>query len=366
MHNSDLLVISGPEISSLLAGLESQLMRTVRRAYEIHGEGKSSLPHSIFLRLPDKRNRIIGLPAYLGAEAEVAGMKWVSSFPGNVENGVDRASALLIMNSLITGRPESVLEGSIISARRTAAGAGLAAQILHGSGEVDSLGLIGCGLINFENARFITAAIPDIKYLTVYDLNENYAYQFAQRCYEMLDGIKVKIAKNTTEVFKSSTLIAFATTSLEPYVLDTSDCLPGATLLHISLRDLTTTAILQCTNVVDDIDHVLREKTSVHLTEELTGNRDFIRCTLSDVLRGKKTARENRDDIVVYSPFGLGVLDIAVGNLVCKLARQREMGIVVDKFFPESWLRGEILLPPVVLVKDAVIAPESVLPVLIL
>ena len=364
MHNSDLLVISGPEVSDLLEGLESQLMRTVRRAYEIHGEGQSALPHSTFLRLPDLRNRIIGLPAYLGAEAQVAGMKWVSSFPGNVEKGVDRASAVLIMNSLITGRPESVLEGSIISARRTAAGAGLAAQILHGSGEVNSLGLIGCGLINFENARFITAAIPDIKYLTVYDLNEDYAQQFAQRCHENFDGIKVKIAKSTKEVFKSSTLIAFATTSLEPYVLDTSECLPGSTLLHISLRDLSADATLQCTNVVDDIDHVCREKTSVHLTEQQTGNRDFIRCTLSDVLLGKSTARENRDDIVVYSPFGLGVLDIAVGNLVCKLAREQHMGVVVDKFFPESWLR-EKQLPPVVLVKGAVVAPDDVLPVLI-
>lgn len=365
MHSSDLLVISGPEVSGLLAGLESQLMRTVRRAYEIHGEGLSNLPHSTFLRLPDLRNRIIGLPAYLGAEAAVAGMKWVSSFPSNIEKGVDRASAVLIMNSLTTGRPEAVLEGSIISARRTAAGAGLAAQILHGSGEVDSLGLIGCGLINFENARFITAAVPDIKSLTIYDLREDYAEQFARRCHENLDGIKVKIAQSTSEVFKSSTLIAFATTSLEPYVLDTSDCLPGTTLLHISLRDLSTEAILQCTNVVDDIDHICREKTSVHLTEQLTGNRDFIRCTLSDVLRGKMTARENRDDVVVYSPFGLGVLDIAVGNLVCKLARKQEIGLVVDKFFPESWTR-EKALPPVVLVKNAVVAPESTLPVLIL
>jgi ornithine cyclodeaminase len=365
MHNSDLLVISGPEVSSLLEGLESQLMRTVRRAYEIHGEGKSNLPHSTFLRLPDLRNRIIGLPAYLGAEVQVAGMKWVSSFPGNVEKGVDRASAVLILNSLVTGRPESVLEGSIISARRTAAGAGLAAQILHGSGEVESLGLIGCGLINFENARFITAAVPDIKFLTIYDLNESYAQQFAQRCHQFLNGIKVKFAKSTAEVFRSSTLIAFATTSLEPYILDTSECLPGATLLHVSLRDLSAKAILQCTNVVDDIDHVCREKTSVHLTEQLTGNRDFIRCTLSDVLRGRQTARENRDDVVVYSPFGLGVLDIAVGKLVCKLARERKIGMVVNSFFPESWLRDQKPLPPIILVKGAVVAPESTLPVLI-
>lgn len=353
MHNGDLLIISGHEVSGLLAGHESDLMRIVRRAYEIHGEGNSHLPHSVFLRLPEKRNRIIGLPAYLGEEVAAAGMKWVSSFPANVENGIDRASAVLILNSLLTGRPEALLEGSIISARRTAASTGLAAQILHGSGDVESLGLIGCGLINFENARFIKAAIPDIKYLTIYDVNPAYAEQFAQRCHKFLNGIKINIAKDVTEVFKSSTLIAFATTALDPYVFDTSDCLPGTTVLDVSLRDLTTEAILQCTNVVDDVDHVCREKTSVHLTEEITGNRDFIRCTLSDVLRGKSTAREQRDEVVIFSPFGLGVLDIAVGNLVCKLARQQDLGQVIKKFLPESWLRGERQPPPSVLVQSA-------------
>jgi len=359
MHNGDLLIISGHEISELLAGHESDLMRVVRRAYEIHGEGKSCLPHSVFLRLPEQRNRIIGLPAYLGGEVAAAGMKWISSFPANVENGVDRASAVLIMNSLLTGRPEALLEGSIISARRTAASAGLAAQILHGSGDVESLGLIGCGLINFENARFITTAIPDIKSFTIYDLNAAHAEQFALRCHESLDGIKVNIAKDITEVCKSSTVIAFGTTALEPYVFDTSDFLPGTTILNISLRDLTAEAILQCTNIVDDIDHVCRENTSVHLAERLIGNRDFIRCTLSDVLRGKNTAREDRDDIVIFSPFGLGVLDIAVGNLVCNLARQQDLGQVIKWFLPNSWSRGEKLPPPSVLIQSANEAPDS-------
>ncbi len=341
MHNGDLLVISGHEISSLLEGRESELMRVVREAYELHGEGNSNLPHSVFLRLPDKRNRIIGLPAYLGGEGASAGMKWISSFPANVENGIDRASAVLILNSMLTGRPEALLEGSIISARRTAASAGLAAQTLHGDHDVKSLGLIGCGLINFANARFIKAALPQINHLTIYDVNPSYAEQFAQRCHDVFDDIKVTIARDIAEVFKSSTLIAFATTALEPYVVDASDFLPGTTVLNVSLRDFTPEAILQCTNIVDDVDHVCRERTSVHLAEQLTGNREFIRCTLSDVLLNKNTVREDRDDVVIFSPFGLGVLDIAVGNLVCKLARQQDLGQVIERFLPAPWLRGE-------------------------
>jgi 2,3-diaminopropionate biosynthesis protein SbnB len=348
MYDGDLLVLSGSEVFALLEGREAELIRTVRRAYEIHAAGNSYLPHSIFLRLPEDRNRIIGLPAYLGEEAAIAGMKWVSSFPGNVERGLNRATAVIIINSLVTGRPDAMLEGSIISARRTAASAALSAQVLHGSRAVNSLGMIGCGLISFEIARFVTTALPSIKSLTIFDLSEQRASQFADHCRRLLD-ITVNIAEDIDAVFRSSTLISFATTATTPYISDLSACLPGSTLMHISLRDITPEAMLQCVNVVDDIDHICRARTSVHLAEELHGSRDFIRCTLADIMRWHTTARDNPDDIVIFSPFGLGVLDLAVGKLVCELAHKQGIGKITKRFLPGSWLDEKRREPDVVI-----------------
>lgn len=97
MVNGDVIILKGDEVASLLRGRELEIIETVRDAYAAHGAGDSSLPHSTFLLFPsDPRNRIISLPADLGGQFEVAGAKWVSSFPGNLSLGLDRASALVV------------------------------------------------------------------------------------------------------------------------------------------------------------------------------------------------------------------------------------------------------------------------------
>src|SRR5579864_7774004 len=131
MRDGSVLILSGKEVGEICAGRELEILEAVRAAYRAHGRGESALPHSTFLRFPDdESNRIIALPAYLGDAFAVAGVKWIASFPGNVDRGMARASALLVLNSTSNGRPEVVLEGSLVSALRTAASA--AVRPAHG------------------------------------------------------------------------------------------------------------------------------------------------------------------------------------------------------------------------------------------
>jgi 2,3-diaminopropionate biosynthesis protein SbnB len=347
MHDTDTLILKGSEVLALLRERELELIQTVRKAYETFAQEDVSLPYSQFLNFPNApKNRIIALPAYLGGDFAAAGIKWVASFPDNLAIGLDRASAVLILNSTVTGRPQAIIEGSIINAKRTAASAALAAYCLQASHKATVAGFLGCGLINFEIARFLLAICPEINSLMICDSDSARAEQFKTKCRDTFAGVEVNVVKDAPTLLKSTELISMATTAAVPHIFDLSDCAPGSTILHISLRDLSPEVILSCDNIVDDIDHVCRAQTSVHLAEQYVGNRDFIRCTLAEILLGKSPPRGDSRGVAVFSPFGMGVLDIAVGKLVCELALEKGAGMIIESFLPEPWVAEKSFRAP--------------------
>jgi ornithine cyclodeaminase len=329
----DILVLGSSEVSMLLSGQESEIIRRMEMAYRLHGRGDSSLPHSVFLRFPEnERDRIIALPGYLGGEVNSAGVKWIGSFPGNIQRGIERASALLILNSMTTGRPKAVLEGSLISAKRTAASAALAAGILHGNRK-GIAGFIGCGPINLEIFGFLRSKCPAVDRFILYDLSGERAERFKEQCERQFAGVDVQIGRQLDDLFRDATLLSFATTATTPYVNSFDRCSPGTVVLNISLRDLSPEVILSSENIVDDVNHVCREGTSIHRTEQVTGHRRFIRCTLADLLEGKAALDQNGLRRI-FSPFGLGILDIALGEYVFQLALEKGRGTYLHSFLP--------------------------------
>lgn len=337
MRDDDILVLGAEDVAALSAGREEEIMATVGQAYRAHGQGQSSLPQSTFLRFPgDDTSRIIALPAFLGDGFQVAGMKWISSFPSNLQHGMARASAVIVLNSCSTGRPEAVLEGSLISAQRTAASAALAARTFLGGKAPEAAGFIGTGVINAEIARFLSVALPGIQRLSVLDLDAARANRFAADLHALpaYADAEVSVAPSVEELLRASPLVSFATTAIRPHVASLSACAPGTVVLHVSLRDLAPEAILGLDNVVDDVEHVCRAQTSVHLAEQLTGSRGFIRCTLAEILEGAVPPRRDEGAVTVFSPFGLGVLDIAVAKAVLERARTAGRGVRIPSFLP--------------------------------
>src|SRR5579864_228164 len=208
MRDGSVLILSGKEVGEICAGRELEILEAVRAAYRAHGRGESALPHSTFLRFPDdESNRIIALPAYLGDAFAVAGVKWIASFPGNVDRGMARASALLVLNSTSNGRPEVVLEGSLVSALRTAASAAAAAHALLGGGSPQVAGLVGAGVIQRQTAHFLALALPGLRRFLVHDLDAARARRLADALEQR--GARAEVAPALGEVLARCSLVSF-------------------------------------------------------------------------------------------------------------------------------------------------------------
>jgi ornithine cyclodeaminase/alanine dehydrogenase-like protein (mu-crystallin family) len=173
--------------------------------------------------------------------------------------------------------------------------------------------------------------------LYLYDLKAERAVQFKQVCEKAFQQIETEVVTDINMLLGSSTLISIATTAAEPYISDIGSLAPGSTVLHISLRDLAPEVILSCDNVVDDADHVCRAQTSIHLAEQRVGTREFIRCALANVTSGAAPARSDASKTTVFSPFGLGVLDIAVSELAYNTAIRLNKGTLIKSFLPGPW-----------------------------
>ena len=334
MPSNDVLVIGAPQVEAALAGREQSVLDAVRKAYEIHSHGESSLPHSSFLRFPDSdKDRIICLPAYLGDEYQLAGVKWIASMPDNVARGMERASAVIILNDRVTGQPKAVMEGSIISKQRTAASAALASKVLA-PGEPETIGFVGCGPINTAVAQFLTATWPNVRRFLAFDLDPARAEALSEVMLGRKPGAHFSVAPGLEQLLSECQMVAFGTTAIKPYVDDLDACPAGATILHVSLRDLSPGAILSNHNVVDDLDHVNRAATSIHLASEQAGNTNFIHSSLGDLLLGKVELPGRDERKLIFSPFGLGVLDLAVADLVHNAVAENGGGTLIESFLP--------------------------------
>ncbi len=328
-------VVSGSQVRDALEGRETEIVSLVETTYRLHCAGDSVNPPSYFLQFPDRPSaRIIALPASIGGEIRVDGIKWISSFPDNVAAGIPRASAVLILNDHQTGYPFACLESSIISASRTAAFAASAADWLtRERARPRTVGFIGTGLIARYIHTYLAATGWTFDAIGVHDHSADSAAGFCGYL-EQGDGTaRISAHGDAEQLIRSSDLVVFATTAGEPHIHNPAWFAHNPLVLHISLRDLAPEILLASTNIVDDVEHCLKANTSPHLAEQQTASRDFLAGTLGDVMAGKIQPPTDRP--VIFSPFGLGVLDLAVGKDVYDQIANHGQLHIIDGFFHE-------------------------------
>jgi len=133
---------------------------------------------------------------------------------------------------------------------------------------------------------------------------------------------------------RASDLILLTTVASTPHITDATLFAHNPLVLHLSLRDLAPEILLKSQNVVDDVEHVMKADTSPHLAEQKTGSRSFVTGTLADVICGRRSVDRCRP--IIFSPFGMGILDLAVGKWVYDRAVASGQELRLSDFFYET------------------------------
>ena len=119
-----LLYLSRGDVRAVMGDSIRAYVEALREALALHAGGATAQPLKPYLRWRENghiADRIIAMPAYVGGEAPMAGIKWIGSKHDNPSaRGIPRASAVIVLNDAETHFPLAVMEGGEISGMRTA------------------------------------------------------------------------------------------------------------------------------------------------------------------------------------------------------------------------------------------------------
>ncbi|AGA92366.1 putative ornithine cyclodeaminase, mu-crystallin (plasmid) [Thioflavicoccus mobilis 8321] len=336
--DSAITILTAADIVHMLSERHAELKDIVIKVYTEFGRGTIAVPPAAFLRPKANRpERFIALPAYLAYGDAVAGVKWIGSFPRNTDDGLERASAVIVLNSPADGRPLALLEGATISAIRTAMSALVLVETIRKDRNVSRIGVIGCGRIAFAVCRLLATEYGCLKGPLVYDADSKRAQRFAQVLKELEIAADVVSLPSQGEILRDCQVVVFATTATEPHLALPDPNVAGQVILHLSLRDIEPESMWDAINIVDSQEHAFREGTSLGLARRLARGNNMEVVEISDLLAKERRIDVERGTRIIFSPFGLGALDVALAHYVWRRSAILGVGVQVPGFLGTSW-----------------------------
>ena len=324
-----MLVLSEKQVQSLIDIQE--LIAALEQAHIQYSTGKAVVPVRLVVPLPQIRGRITSMPGYLNAD-KVLGMKVVTYFQDNPRQNLPAILGTVMLFSAESGKIIAVMDGSSITAIRTACASAMATKALANA-EAPVLGILGAGV----QARAHIRALCPVRKISKIKLYSPSGKSGAavKKDLESEVGAAVEIARSAEEAVRDSDLIVTATTSNTP-VLSREWLKPGAHINAVGShrpdqREIDGPTVALAKVVVDSREAVMAECGDILLAiKEQSITESHIHGEIGDVLAGTKPARTSSDEITLYKSVGIAIQDVATANLVYHKARQQKVGTDVD------------------------------------
>lgn len=324
-----MLVLSEKEVQSLI-DIE-ELIETLEQAHIQFATGKAVMPVRQVVPLPQINGRITSMPAYL-SDANALGMKVVTYFAENPKQGLPSILAAVSLYSPETGKLMALMDGSYVTAIRTACASAVATKALANP-ETPVLGILGAGVQARAHIRAISA-VREISAVKVYSPSGQSALRLKAEM-ESECGVKVEVVDGAEKAIRSADLLVTVTTAKEP-ILQVEWLKPGVHINAVGshrpdLREIDGATLARAIVVVDSRDAIMAECGDILLAlKEGAITQSHIRGEIGEVLAGIEPGRKSPTEITLYKSVGIAIQDVATAQLVYRKALERKVGTNVE------------------------------------
>ncbi|MDX1315545.1 MAG: ornithine cyclodeaminase family protein [Eudoraea sp.] len=242
--------------------------------------------------------------------------KLVSVFPKNLLKKKPVIYGTVVLNDGKTGKPLAALDGSKLTAMRTAAVGSVGIKYLADE-DADSLGIIGLGIQGFHQALFACWQRP-VKTLRILDRSGPIMERFAKRFKSFYRNIEVIPCKNALELCRNSQIIITATGSRNPVVPAAGNWWKGKTLIGIGsykpvMREFPGEILNTQSQIFVDTLHGLKEAGDLLIPLEQDQIKEEQVYLLSDLISGKV---QKAGGTAFFKSVGMAAFDLYGARLV--------------------------------------------------
>jgi ornithine cyclodeaminase len=323
-----MLALSESDVGRLLPVEEA--VPLVRAAYVAYSHGEITCPQRLGLPLLPKGAVLLSMPAFDGRE--FAGVKLVSVQPENAGRGLSVVRATYLLFDGITCEPLAIMGATRLTAIRTGAAGGVAADLLA-LPNADSLALIGAGA-QAETQLVAALAVRPIREVRVFSRDPRHSEQFIARMAPLVKA-RLHASGSAADAVRGARIVVTATNAAVP-VFPAEDVGPGT---HITAVGAFTTAmqevpdgvVAQAAIYVDAVD------AAWHEAGDLAGpfsrgllQRENVLGEIGALAAGEIEGRTSANQITLFKSVGLAAQDLICASAVFLRAQAAGVGTAVD------------------------------------
>lgn len=298
----------------------------MRGAFTALSAGQATVP--VRLPLETEHGVTLFMPAHL-ADRDLAGAKVVSVNSGNAERDLPVINGMIVTIDPRTGVVTSMMDGTWLTALRTGAVGGLAADLLARP-DARTVALFGAGV----QARTQLEAVRCVRPVEAVRIVSR-SMASAEILAGELEGVEAMACATPAEAIAGADIIIAATSSSVP-VFDGALVEPGTHVTGVGsftteMREVDTALITRARVIVDQREAILEEAGDiVGPIRDGAVDESVMVAEIGEVAAGSVPGRTSPDEITYFKSVGNAVQDVAVAARVLAAAEARGLGVVVE------------------------------------